>query len=569
MIGALYSGLSGLLNFQRAIDITGNNSANIDTVAYKYSRVTFKSAMEYMLTGAVSSTVGTGSMINTIDQNMTQGPIENTGRYSDLAIGGSGFFAVGDYQIDEDGNLTQIKSYLTRVGKFEVLSNLNLVQGDVGLHILGIPSTVINGEITPGTIPSQETMLNMTAQERADFYNNLGLIDLTDFQMMSGKATSSFGISGTINSSVGPQPAVFEFTSSTDTDRSYKVRITFERNTTDLETVFEDDKTFSWKLEVTEWSQEETPVIASSVGTITFDKAGDITYINGTGSELITFTIDGEEFKITKEDLASTIGYKDPSVEVIDTFYNSSGETLTDGLVFEKYTTDTWLFSPVKDDARIETISFIGESGAEYSFDDEELNLLGGVLRFDENGYYSGMALMKKDGTIVEDAPVSMKWTLTDGTTQEMTIDLSGILAGGIDDDLNLLQDGGRAAGSLYGVEFDNTGNLIGTYSNQKTAVLARIPLVQIRMPESLNISDLYSTAYDFDPEVYANNFTGVFKAGEGGTGLIQPYSLEYSNVETAKEMTKLIMYQRALQLNARSVTTADAILQEAYQLKS
>ena len=57
MIGALYSGLSGLLNFQKAIDVTGNNSANIDTIAYKHSRVTFKTAVEYMLTGSTLSLI--------------------------------------------------------------------------------------------------------------------------------------------------------------------------------------------------------------------------------------------------------------------------------------------------------------------------------------------------------------------------------------------------------------------------------------------------------------------------------------------------------------------------------
>jgi len=49
---------------------------------------------------------------------------------------------------------------------------------------------------------------------------------------------------------------------------------------------------------------------------------------------------------------------------------------------------------------------------------------------------------------------------------------------------------------------------------------------------------------------------------------LIQTSALEYSNVNVAREMTKLIMYQRAMQLNARVITTADTILQEAAQLK-
>ena len=194
---------------------------------------------------------------------------------------------------------------------------------------------------------------------------------------------------------------------------------------------------------------------------------------------------------------------------------------------------------------------------------------MGGVLRFDENGRYEGLSLMKGDGALISDTPTHMKWSLLDGTEQSMAINFHNILSGGgVQNDLQLLQEGGRATGSLRGLEFDKSGYLIGTYSNQKTATLAVLPLVQMRVPETLTISSLYSTAYNFDPIIQANNFTGVFEAGNGGTGLIEPYALEYSNVETAKEMTRLIIYQRALQLNARSVTTADAILQQAYELK-
>ena len=571
MIGALYSGLSGLLNFQKAIDVTSNNSANIDTIAYKYSRVTFKTAIEYMLTGSSTAKIGTGTMLNTIDRNMAQGPIENTGRYSDLAIAGSGFFAAADFRRNNDGELVKMDSYLTRVGKFEVLSNLNLVQGDVGLHILGIPSTIVNGDITKGAIPDPETMIGMSREEKAAFFDSLELIDLTDFRTMSGKATAAFEVFGTMATEVGPQPHVFELSSAADPRVSYKVRLTFDRQTDDLSTVFDDEKTYHWRLEVIEWSQgdNERPPITGDSGTVTFDKAGNIAFLNGGTGELLSFEINGETFQFSKAELLDASNYTDPSIQVIDTFYNGSGEIVKDGVVFEKLSKGTWLFRPALTDAKIGTTSFIGESGAEYTFDDEELNLLGGVLTFDENGRFDSLSMMKADGTLIPDIPTQIKWSLLDGTQQSMAINFRNILSGGsVQNDLQLLQDGGRATGSLRGLEFDNSGYLIGSYSNQKTATLAILPLVQMRVPEALSVSNLYSTAYNFDPEIQANNFTGVFEAGNGGTGLIEPYALEYSNVETAKEMTRLIIYQRALQLNARSVTTADAILQQAYELK-
>ncbi len=571
MIGALYSGLSGLLNFQKAIDVTSNNSANVDTIAYKYSRVTFKTAIEYMLTGSSSAKIGTGTMLNTIDRNMAQGPIENTGRYSDLAIAGSGFFAAADFRRNTIGDLVKMNSYLTRVGKFEVLSNLNLVQGDVGLHILGIPSTIVNGDITKGSIPDPETMIGMSPEEKAAFFDSLELIDLTDFRSMSGKATSAFEIFGTIATEVGPQPHVFELSSAADPRITYKVRMTFDRLADDLSTVFGDEKAFHWRLEVIEWSQggNERPPITGDNGTIAFNKAGNISLLNGGAGEILSFDISGETFKFSKAELLNAVNYKDPSAQVVDTFYNGSGEVVKDGIIFEKLSRGTWLFRPAQSDAKIAATSFIGESGAEYAFEDEELNLLGGILKFDENGRYESLSLMRSDGTLIPDVPKQIQWSLLDGTQQSMTINFRNILSGGgVQNDLQLLQDGGRATGSLRGLEFDNSGYLIGSYSNQKTATLAVLPLIQMRVPEALSVSNLYSTAYNFDPGIQANNFTGVFEAGNGGTGLIEPYSLEYSNVETAKEMTRLIIYQRALQLNARSVTTADAILQQAYELK-
>jgi flagellar hook protein FlgE len=51
-------------------------------------------------------------------------------------------------------------------------------------------------------------------------------------------------------------------------------------------------------------------------------------------------------------------------------------------------------------------------------------------------------------------------------------------------------------------------------------------------------------------------------------SGNLVPYALEMSNVDISKEMVNLIKYQRAIQLNSRTVQTADQILQQAIQLK-
>ncbi len=42
MLRSLYSGISGMKNFQTKLDVIGNNIANVNTVGFKKSRVTFK-----------------------------------------------------------------------------------------------------------------------------------------------------------------------------------------------------------------------------------------------------------------------------------------------------------------------------------------------------------------------------------------------------------------------------------------------------------------------------------------------------------------------------------------------
>jgi flagellar hook protein FlgE len=56
--------------------------------------------------------------------------------------------------------------------------------------------------------------------------------------------------------------------------------------------------------------------------------------------------------------------------------------------------------------------------------------------------------------------------------------------------------------------------------------------------------------------------------SGVGGRGSINPGALEMSNVDLAEEFTNMIIAQRGFQANSRSITTADAILNELVNIK-
>lgn len=125
MIRSLRTGVSGLKSHQTRMDVTGNNIANVNTLAYKRNRATFSEMLGQGLLGVGRSSggtsvnpssVGLGVAVTSIDQNWSQGALENTNKQEDLALNGDGFFIArqgdtnlltraGDFTFDKDGKL--------------------------------------------------------------------------------------------------------------------------------------------------------------------------------------------------------------------------------------------------------------------------------------------------------------------------------------------------------------------------------------------------------------------------------------------------------------------------------
>ncbi|MGF3102567.1 flagellar hook protein FlgE [Rossellomorea sp. DUT-2] len=140
MLRSMYSGISGMKNFQTKLDVIGNNIANVNTYGYKKGRVTFQDLMNQTVSGASRATenrggqnakqVGLGASLSSIDTIQTQGSLQTTGRSLDVAISGDGFFVV------RQGN----NEMFTRAGNFYLDSNGNLVTGQGNL-VQGYPVT--------------------------------------------------------------------------------------------------------------------------------------------------------------------------------------------------------------------------------------------------------------------------------------------------------------------------------------------------------------------------------------------------------------------------------------------
>jgi len=109
----------------------------------------------------------------------------------------------------------------------------------------------------------------------------------------------------------------------------------------------------------------------------------------------------------------------------------------------------------------------------------------------------------------------------------------------------------------------DEDGVLYGNYSNGQTKALFVLALADF-----INPTDLENAGNNM---YKANDLTGEAKVGRANSGTIDGvagYRLEASNVDMAKEMVNLITFQRAFQSNSKVVTTADAMMEKALEIK-
>lgn len=138
MLRSMYSGISGLRNFQTKLDVIGNNIANVNTYGFKKGRVIFKDLYSQTVAGASAPAgdrggvnpkqVGLGAQLASIDTIHGAGSTQYTGNTLDLAIEGDGYFRVQDGATAND-------ALYTRAGNFYLDEDGTLVDGE-GRYLL-------------------------------------------------------------------------------------------------------------------------------------------------------------------------------------------------------------------------------------------------------------------------------------------------------------------------------------------------------------------------------------------------------------------------------------------------
>lgn len=170
MLRSMSSVISGLNANQTALDVIGNNIANMQTISYKAQRIRFAdnlsqtmasaSAPGPMLGGTNGMQIGLGVKVAGIDTIMSQGNFEPTSRNLDCAIDGDGFFTVAEGPTLFDSTAGDKKETITvdskshsmidnprganvlytRDGSFQLDQQGNLLTSQ-GYRLLGYPMT--------------------------------------------------------------------------------------------------------------------------------------------------------------------------------------------------------------------------------------------------------------------------------------------------------------------------------------------------------------------------------------------------------------------------------------------
>jgi flagellar hook protein FlgE len=206
--GSLYSAISGLRGNLFSMNIVGNNIANANTVGYKSDRVTFREALVQTLRGASAPRgnlggqnpmqLGLGMEVASVDADMKQGALQDTGLVTDMAIDGDGYFVLakgkdmfysraGNFVFDRDGNLTNR-------GSGEIVQGW--LADDTGMIPTGAPLQNINLPFDRAIPGKATTEIKLSANLDASASNStasLGSAGTTGIGSVVGTATNGAG----------------------------------------------------------------------------------------------------------------------------------------------------------------------------------------------------------------------------------------------------------------------------------------------------------------------------------------------------------------------------------------
>ncbi len=183
----------------------------------------------------------------------------------------------------------------------------------------------------------------------------------------------------------------------------------------------------------------------------------------------------------------------------------------------------------------------------------------------------TGSARFNANGSLASFHPATFTFTANNGSQAGQNVslnfglgtDFNGLTSFDKDSSTESISQDGYTGGTLNGIKIDETGTIIGSFTNGQSFGLAKVALASFTNNEGLQSEggNVFSQT--------ANSGEAVIgAAGTGDKGTIAASKLEASNVDLSRALTDLIVIQRGFQANSKTITTSDEMLNTLLQLK-
>lgn len=335
------------------------------------------------------------------------------------------------------------------------------------------------------------------------------------------------------------------------------------------------DKTFTTMADLREALQNQADALSTGVE-ISVNEQGKIKVDNSSGANDITIAVTSivpesiagggvsanSRFTRAMEALSATLPSGSPGTAFSQSFnaaihsasidiFDSLGTKHTLRMEFRKvdvdaFTGSTWSFKlSVPEPATIDT-----------------------VVPFNEK---TGTVRFNNDGSLASFDPPNISFTANNGSAPDQQVAIGLGTANGFDGMTSFdaksstsgISQDGFTGGDLVGIRIDQSGTLIGSFSNGRSFGLAQVGMAKFTNNEGLSAegSNVYvQSANSGDPIIGT--------AASAGRGFIQSAALEASNVDLSSALTQLIIIQRGYQANGKTITTSDTLLETLLGIK-
>jgi flagellar hook protein FlgE len=560
LTNSLYSGLSGLNANSQLITVTGNNIANVNTTAFKGSRVDFQTQISQTLASGSAPTgesggtnplqVGLGTRIGSVSRNWTDGSFQPTGVPTEMAIEGKGFFIVeqegsrrftraGNFKLDSDFNL--VTPYGGLVQGYGVDDDFNVVDG--ALQTINIPL----GNLTIAE-PTRNVRFSGNLNANGDAAVNGSIISsgtlYSDAAMTTPAAagtalTSLYDSSGTLLFATGDVLTLTGATKGGATLPDTTFEIGGATSTPDDSgTTLQDYLDYLTDVLGIDTSAGSAGLSVVG-GAITIEgNTGDVNDLALDDGNIIKNQASSPTLPFTFDKSQSADG---ESVRTTFVAYDSLGTpmNLDLNLVLESKTSTgtNWRFyAQSQDDSDLSRV--LGNGTLSFDTDGQLLSVAGNALTIDraDTGAFTPQQI-----TLRFDEPAGSVSALTDVTSQ-----------------ISARSQDGTPIGTLEDFSVAEDGTIVGVFSNSELRDLGQVVLANFANP-----GGLMETGTNLYAVTGASGDAAIVAPGTGGAGGVVGGAIELSNVDLSQEFINLITASTGFSANSRVLSTSDRLMQE------